>query len=176
MASQTKSSLDKRVVAGSRSAFHQFYRLTKPKLEAYLNSRVGDARDVEELAQDTYLSFLDSLPLYRGQASLWTFLMSIARHEVADYYRKKYAKRVLELVPFVDKGYTPDLYTARETRDKFVAALNDLLPEQRQLIVWKYELNWSVEQIASKLKITTKAAESRLFRARKAFQGVYGYK
>lgn len=176
MTTQTNSEpadLVNKLKDGDRQTFRQFYQETKPRLKAYLSSRISQPEDLEEVVQDSFLSFLDALPLFRGKSSAWTFLVSIARHEVADYYRKKYAKRALQFVPFIDKGYTPDLYTARETRERFVATMNQLLPEQRQLIAWKYELNWSVEKIAQKLEISVKAAESRLFRARKAFQEVY---
>src|SRR5690606_32416078 len=128
----------------------------------YVYKKVSDPQDVEEIVQDTFLGFLDALPLFQGKSSLWTFLVSIARHEIADYYRKKYAKRALKLVPFIDKGYTQDLLTPKETRANFNAALRKILPEEQKLILWKYEQKLSVKQIAKKLDVSTKAAESRI--------------
>lgn len=158
---------------GNKKAFHKFYRTYRPKLFGYVKTKVGNIHDVEEIVQDSFLGFLDALPLFQGKSSLWTFLVSITRHEIADYYRKKYAKRALTLVPFIDLGYTQDLYSAKETRANFNAALKQVLPEERKLILWKYEQKLPIKEIAHRLDITPKAAESRLFRARKAFQVAY---
>lgn len=167
------SKLDEKVKRGDLAAFKRFYRKYQPRLKAIVSSKVSNSADVEEIVQDAFINFLDALPLYQGKAKLYTYLVSIAKHEVADYYRKKYAKKALKYVPFIDKGYTQDLFTNHETRQAVNQTLNQLLPEQRRLIIWKYQENLSVKKIADQLDVSIKAAESRLFRARKAFQLAY---
>ncbi|MEK7074003.1 MAG: sigma-70 region 4 domain-containing protein, partial [Patescibacteria group bacterium] len=44
-----------------------------------------------------------------------------------------------------------------------------MMPDYRQVLVLKYLERASVSEIADKLSITFKSAESRLFRARRAF-------
>ena len=139
----------------------------------YIVKKVSNPRDAEEIMHDAYLGFLDSIPLFQGKSKLYTFLVSITRHEIADYYRKRHAKKAINYVPFIDTGYTQDLFTAKETREQFNKALQQLLPEERKLILWKYDRELSVKEIATKLDISVKSAESRLFRARKAFQVIY---
>lgn len=173
MPSPVKKINEKAILAGDKRAFRLFYKQQQPKLLSYVIKRVSNREDAEEIVQDTFLSFLDALPLYRGNAKLSTFLGSIVRHEIADYFRKKYAKKALQYVPFIDKGYTPDLYSTKETRQQFNKALRSLLPQDQLLIEWKYEQKLSVKEIAKKLDISVKATESRLFRARKAFQLAY---
>lgn len=165
--------LAKRILGGERRAFRQFYRLWKPKLSAYVVSRVKSCEDAEEIVQDSFLSFLDSLPLFSFRSSLGTFLVAIARHEVADYYRRLYAKRAIRCVPFVDQVYTSPMYSARETREEFERALARIEPRERRLLLWKYEEKLSVKEMARKLGVSVKAVESRLFRARKAFGVAY---
>lgn len=157
----------------SGSEFRQFYKETQPKLVRWLRRRVGEEKDAEELCQDTFISLIDSLPAFRGKSSLWTFLISIARHEVADYWRKRYAKKAILTVPFIDQVYTEKLQGAEVVAEEIERIYHKLLPEERVILIWKYEENLSVAQIATKLKIGIKAAESRLFRARNSFKLAY---
>lgn len=161
------------LLQGKRAAFRKFYDATCKTLTCYVASRVGNSHDVDELVQDTYLSFLDSLPLYRGKASLKTFLMSIARHEVADYWRKRYAKKAVQLVPFVDQGYIERVYSKKQLAARVTEAYARLKDEEVQLLIWKYEEGMSVKEMAQRMGVAVKAVESRLFRARKAFQYAY---
>lgn len=154
----------------TKAEFRRFYRTTRPRLLAWVLSRVKDEHDAEEVVQDAYLAFIDSLPLYQGKSSLSTFLYSIAKHEVADYWRKKYAKKAILTVPFVDQVYTERLYSADLTAAEIEKVYAQLTAEQRLILVMKYEENKAVSEIAERLKISIKAAESRLFRARNAFK------
>lgn len=163
----------KRLLAGDKKALRVFYRKNYPKLLSYVRARVRTEKDAEEIVQDTFLGFLDSLPLFSFRSSLWTFVISIARHEIADYFRKLYAKRAIKYVPFVDQVYHEPLLSGDETRRWFEETLRRLKDEEKKILLWKYEEGWSVREIADNLGVSLKAAESRLFRARKAFQLAY---
>lgn len=159
--------------SGNKRALREFYARVKPKLTRWVQQRVRTEEDVEEIVHDTFLAFLDSLPLFRGKSSLETFINSIARHELADYWRKKYAKKAILTVPFVDQVYTEKLYTQAQTAKAIGKVYDKLDEEQVMILQWKYEEGWSVKKIARQLGVSVKAAESRLYRARRAFQLVY---
>ena len=165
--------LAKRLMSGDKKALRKFYGEFKPRLKAYVKQRVGDGRDVEEIVQDSFLGFLDALPLFSFRSSLYTFLVSIARHEVADYYRKRYAKKAIKYVPFVEQVYKEPVYDVHETREFFDKAIRRIKPLERKLLLWKYEDGLSVKEIAEKTEMSEKAVESRLFRARQSFQLAY---
>lgn len=169
--------LVREVLAGDKLALRRMVRELTPKLRRYILSRVSDKRDAEELVQDTLLSLLDALPLFGFKSQLWTFVCSIARHEVTDYWRKKYAKKAIRAVPLIGGLYDRALYSAAETSQDMVVAVEKvyrLLPASaRRLLQWKYEEDLSVREIAAKLKVSVKAAESKLYRARMAFQEKY---
>ncbi len=162
-----------RILRGERGAFDCFYGQTKDNLRRLMWSKVGNNEDVEELIQDTYLAFLDSLPLFSFKSSLRTFLYSIARHEVADHFRRKYAKRVLKLVPIVGEYVAKEVYSTKEISGRIELTYKKLLPKYGAILRLKYEEGMSLKRIAEKLRLSVKAAESRLFRARKAFQVAY---
>lgn len=171
---RAESQLLEQLRQGDKRALRAFYKEQAPKLLVWMESRVKTPEDAQELVHDTFLSFIDSLPIFHGNSRLTTFLISIAKHEVADYWRKKYAKRAILTVPFMDQVYTERLYSARETERAVEKAYQAILPEERLILIMKYEENKTVAEIAEKLEISIKAAESRLFRARQAFQRAYG--
>jgi RNA polymerase sigma-70 factor (ECF subfamily) len=158
---------------GNKLVLRQFYHETQSKLRKWVECRVKNNEDAEEIVQDTYLAFIDSLPLFQGKSSLNTFLVSIAKHEVYDYWRKKYAKKAILTIPFAEHLYTEKLYSSAQTALMIKAIYEKLLPQEAQILKWKYEEDFALEEIAVKLRISIKAAESRLFRARKAFQVAY---
>jgi RNA polymerase sigma-70 factor (ECF subfamily) len=169
-----KDELVQLLLSGDRRVFRKFYRETRGKLVEYARKRVENGKDAEELVQDTYLNFLDSLPLFRGTSSLETFLFSILRHEIADYWRKRYAKKAIRTVPFVDQVYTERLYSAKRMSRVIEQVFARLKPLEAKLLRLKYEEELSVREMADKLGMSRSAVESRLFRARIAFQLAYG--
>src|SRR3989339_1615036 len=85
-----------RVLRGEKGAATAFYKEFAVKVRRYLSTKLPE-EEVEEVLQDTFLSAFDSLSLYRGESSVSTWLTSIARHEVADFYRKKYVRKTIEM-------------------------------------------------------------------------------
>lgn len=169
----SEKELVKRILRGESKAFEEFYRQNQAGLRRWVGSKVGDSRDAEELTQDAFLSLLDSLPLFSFKSSLKTWLYSIARHEIADHFRRKYAKRVLKLVPIVGEYVAREVYSTQEIAERIERAYRQLVPEYAVMLRLKYEEGWSIKRIAERLKVSMKAAESKLFRARRAFQLAY---
>lgn len=171
-------SLVEEVIAGKKGSATKFYKLYSPKLRRYLNSKMPDT-DVEEILQDTFLSAFDSLSLYRGESSVSTWLISIARHEVADFYRKKYVRRVVEKTSplfenMVSEMFTPEfVWEKRKVEKRFFDAYHNLSSQYQDVLSYRYELSMSVKEIAARMEISFKATESLLFRARLAFRESY---
>ena len=165
--------LIQKLVKGDKTAFKKFYQQTHFKLLTWINHKVKNSQDAEEIIQDTYLAFLDSLPLFQGKSSIFTFLLSIARHEIADYWRKCYAKRAVLTIPFAEQVYTEKLYSSIQTRAIIEQIFIQMIPDQVKILRYKYEQGLTVIEIATRIGISVKAVESKLFRARKAFQLLY---
>ena len=68
----------------------------RPRLMRFVAQKVGRHEDVEEIAQDTLMSVLVSLPRFKGKSKLSTFVFAIARHEIADFYRKQKIKKGID--------------------------------------------------------------------------------
>jgi len=170
--------LVEQVLAGKRGAATAFYKEFSPKLRRYLNSKLPEG-EIEELLQDTFSSAFDSMPLYRGDSSVSTWLISIARHEVADYYRKKYVRAAVEKTAplfenMVSEVLSPEFVMKKKTIEKrFFATYRALSRQYQDILSYRYELSMSVKEIAERMDLSFKATESLLFRARLAFREEY---
>ncbi len=65
-------------------------------LFSYAITKVLQKEVAEDLIQDTFLSAWQSYKNYQGKSNVRTWLFSILKHKIADYYRSKY-KRVIEV-------------------------------------------------------------------------------
>lgn len=159
--------------AGQPQAVSEWYREYSPKLRRLLMSKLSNQADVDEVTQDVFQSCLKHLPLFRGDSSIWTWMQRIARHEVADYYRKRYAKKAIHVLPIADFLLTDQPFNAHETSERVKQVLLQLPSEYRELLLLKYVDGKRVKEIARELGRTVKAVESDLFRARISFKHAY---
>jgi RNA polymerase sigma-70 factor (ECF subfamily) len=163
------------LLIGSEKALQVFYKEYGTKLRKYIYTKIDSSEDVEEVLQDVLLSALDSLVLFSGRSKLLTWLYSITRHEIADFYRRRSLKsivfsRIPKLERFVSRALEPDAVLMRMEYERGVKkALDRLLPHYKEVLELKYMDGLSVREIAGKLSLTNKACESVLTRARQAF-------
>lgn len=167
------------VLEGRSGAARRFYEMYATFLRGYLRGRLPSADDAEEVLQDVFLSAFDSLPLFRGKSSVKTWLFSIARHEVADYYRKRYVRKVVEQTGRLFEGLgvevgSPEFEWEKiRIRERFEGAMQSVSGKYRRVLFLRYEMGMSVKEVAEQMKMSFKATESVLYRARMAFVGAY---
>ncbi|MFC1711024.1 RNA polymerase sigma factor [Patescibacteria group bacterium] len=167
------------ILAGKKKAINYFYKNYKPELSRYISKKISNSKDGEEILHDTFLSALDSLPIFKFNSSLLTWLKAIARHEVIDFYRKKKIKTlVFSRFPFleklIDKALSPELaLQEKETKEKIFATFKALSEGYSEILRLKYIEGQTYAEIAEKLGKSVKAVESKLGRARLAFQKEY---
>lgn len=161
------------LLLGNEREILRWYRVYEASITKYVRAKVSRNEDAQELAQNIFLTCLESLPLFQQKSSLWTWMCSIARHEVADYYRKKYAKRVLQCIPFMDALLPEQVADMHDVSCVVLSVLKKLPHADRELLQLKYIDDLSVKYISAKLCLSIKSIESKLFRARKAFEELY---
>ena len=172
--------LARQVAAGDEQALEAFYARYASPLFAFIHHHLDESRpDAEDVWQDTLLAALRALPAYRGQSRLFTWLCGIARHKIADHFRRQ-GRAAVEVFSDVPGGDLADLVATtflpeevvvrRATRVRVVEALGSLPQDYRAALVARYADERSVAEVARLLGRTYKAAESLLSRARAAFQ------
>lgn len=173
-----KELVDK-ILAGYEKLLRRFVKEYRPRLFSFIHRFVDNPEDAEEVVQETLISSLYSLPLYSARSKLFTWMCSIARHEISDFYRKKRIKSVLfshfpQAKIIADAALGPEeILTKKEFEEKIKLCFSRLSEGYREVLRLKYIEGRSVNAIAKTLGESVKAVESRLFRARQAFIGVW---
>ncbi len=179
----------RRILAGDEAAFQELFDRFFPRLYRFALARLGgDAEAARDVVQQTFCNAIERLDSYRGEAALYTWFCQICRNAVADHYRRRQrgaeravlledqpdVRAVLESLaaPAADE---PETGVWRQQVHRVVEATLDALPgHYGEVLEWKYLDGFSVNEIAERLAIGPKAAESLLTRAREAFRSAIG--
>lgn len=138
-----------------------------PALERTLSRIVGSKPDVEDVLQQTFVAAVRGFPSFRGEASVRTWLTSIAVRFAQD--RSRRALRRLELVvepraEGVDLGRALDDRRRVERLRKVLAAID---ARKRTAFVLHVIEGRSVEEVAVLVGASAAATKSRIFFARR---------
>ena len=174
----------RRILGGDEGAFQDLFDRFYPRLYRFVLARVGhDPDTARDIVQQTFCNAIGQLDSYRGEAALYTWFCQICRNVLTDHFRSKgrtgnvtliedhpNARAILESLaaPVSDE---PETGVWRDQVHRIVEATLDSLPGRYgEVLEWKYIDGLSVTEIASRLDVGAKAAESLLSRAREAFR------
>lgn len=172
------------LVAGREEAFREFFDEYFPRVYRFALARAGgDESLVEDVVQETLGSALRDIGGYRGEAALFSWLCTIcrrilARHSASERLRRE-RFRLIEDSDEVRGALESLRSEAAEAESRLVDAearrlvhvALDALPERyASCLEWKYFDELRVDEIAIRLGVSPKAAESVLTRARVAFR------
>jgi RNA polymerase sigma-70 factor (ECF subfamily) len=176
--------LAKRVASGDRDAFDAFFREYFPRLFRFTLTRVRDDADLaEEIVQRTMCKVIKKMGTYRGEALLFTWLCQICRNEMVATFRQHGIQESnvvsiedhpavrAALESMVLDSDSPEKQRKKDELARFVRITLEYLPANyATALEMKYIRGCSVDEIGGHLRISSKAAESVLSRARAAFK------
>ncbi len=140
----------------------------------YLYSLSRDASLSEDLAQEVFLEVVKSVATFRGEASMKTWLFSIARNRWYTYLRKKHRQPETEaLTEFLPaSGHTPEeQYQNQEMAERIYALLGGE-PERTQRIVLMRLEGRSFFEIGQAVGISESSARVIDFRAKTRIRNI----
>jgi RNA polymerase sigma-70 factor (ECF subfamily) len=143
------------------------------KLKKIALSKISNKQTAEEIVQETFINCLQSLNLFQGKSSLETWMQTVLRHEIADFYRKRYAKKFIKTLPLTDFLLDKNYKNAEETAVAVKRVLKKMAKKNRELLMVKYVDQKKVKEIARDAGRSEKAVESDLFRARSEFKKLW---
>jgi len=130
---------------------------------------------VDDIMQEILLAAWQGLPKFRGDASLRSWILGIARHKLDDYYRRRL--RETEITEESESSVEPAIEPLLErhldaaVEQARVERTLALLPEAYALaLIWRYRDEKSVREMAELSGKTEKAMERLLARAREHFR------
>lgn len=147
---------------GDQLAVAHLVRATQPEV-LRLCRHLVDAASAEDLAQDTYVRALRSLPGYRGDAPFRLWLLSIARRTCADHLRGRVRRRrLVERLRAAPVETTPPALGSVAEYDQ----LAGLTPDRRAAFVLTQLLGLSYDEAALACSVPVGTIRSRVSRAR----------
>jgi len=144
---------DASILAAVRSGDKQQFQILidshKEGLFRYFVYQVGNAHVAEDLAQDVFLSVFKAATAgsYTGQASVRTWMFSIALNRLRDFWRTSQRNREtvasalpdLQMESFASSVSGPeDQVATSDWHEKVLRVVSELPPEQKQVIYLKF--------------------------------------
>lgn len=172
--------------SGDTAAFDQLVGRYRSRIFGMIYNMVHNEQDAWDLAQDSFVKAWKSLARFRGQSSFYTWLYRIVMNVTIDSLRKKQVRGATEFddaiqlkeidpasrtVPHADALPHENLEN-QEIRSRIDAAIAELSPEHRAVILMKEIEGMQYHEIAESLGCSIGTVMSRLFYARKKLQGL----
>jgi len=159
---------------GDRAALGELLEHHQNRVFGFGVKMCGNPEDAKDVAQETLLTMVRTVRDFRGDASLSTWLYTVARsfcikkrrrtkgapafHEPLDHAARESAD---------EPAATPEqMLLGREARQTVAAALDQLEPEAREVVILRDIEGLTAAEVAGVTGLSVAAVKSRLHRAR----------
>lgn len=122
------------------AAFEELYCRHATRVLRYHFVRTGNMADAQDLTARTFLAAYEGLASYSGGTAFVAWLLGIARHKVADYFRERKTYLPLEAVAKVPHSTPPleDDVIAQLNVDRLRHAIGRLSPDRAEALVLRF--------------------------------------
>jgi RNA polymerase sigma-70 factor (ECF subfamily) len=160
--------------AGDTEAFGELVTKYRIKIFSMIYGIVGNECDAWDLAQEGFLKAWRSIHRFQGRSSFYTWLYRITINVTIDSLRRRCLRSEVELDDAIPSSLPSPRanYERAEIREQVYAALAQLTPEHRAVIVLKEIEDLQYREIAEILNVTIGTVMSRLFYGRKKLQSI----
>lgn len=155
---------------GDHEAFRELIRKYESRVAATVISMLGHGPDAEDVGQEVFIRFYNSLSSFRGDSSVATYLTRIAMNLSLNMLksRKRRALRFWEKSVEEHKDLADESITEYNgDRELIHNAVQSLEPAFRSVIVLRLMEGYSTRETADILNIPEGTVLSRLARAQK---------
>jgi len=155
--------------AGKHELFELLYSRYFKKVRDKCFSFLKDSKLSEEFANDILTKAYEKIPGFKGNSSFSSWLYSITYNYCIDYLR---IKKKLHYPDWNINNEIPEIIDESETDfeeasyENLLIILESIHPEEKVLLLMKYQDNLPIKHIAKTLRISEDAVKMRLKRAR----------
>jgi RNA polymerase sigma-70 factor (ECF subfamily) len=149
-------------------AIARIYRAYAPALYRFFMAALGDRHTAEDLTGTVFADAITALPNFKGPLeALGGWLFRIARHDLYDHRRHEARARTEHLDDVLDEAALAqgapdpqDLAVERLERSRLWAALEELSPDQREVLLLRMAAGLTAPEVAATLGKTTGAVKA----------------
>lgn len=164
-------------ITGNHELFEVLYSRYFKKVRDKCFSFLKDGKMAEEFANDILTKAYEKISGFKGNSSFSSWLYSITYNYCIDYLR---VKKKLHYPDWNSNNDIPEIIDESEADmegvnyENLLTILELIHPEEKVLLLMKYQDNVPIKQIAKTLRISEDAVKMRLKRARTRV--IYMYK
>ena len=159
---------------GDREALEELYLIHFDRIYSYLHVSVGNRHDAEDLTTQTFLKMLEKIGTFRWRSAPFSaWLFRIAHNLALDHFRSRRRWQPEEEVPEPRGEEEPSAEVAAMHtigRESLARLIEDLSPEQQQVLTLKFVFNFPHAEVAAILGKTEGAVKSLQHRALASLQ------
>jgi RNA polymerase sigma-70 factor (ECF subfamily) len=176
--------------SGDIRAFHTLFSEFQSQMKSYLYRLVANRDDMEDLAHDVFILAFENVPKFRGEASLKTWVFTIATNNARKHLKdrnrwttdtldriRKFAHSNPEVMNTIDHAsrYVPHrVYEIHEHIDYCFTCTSKMLEIEQQLVlILKDVYSFKVKEMAVILCKTYGAVKHLIFNARQTMIRIF---
>jgi RNA polymerase sigma-70 factor (ECF subfamily) len=156
--SRREAALVRRALRGEERAVEELFDRLWPLARRAALAVTGDHHLADEVAQDAFETLLRRLGDFRGESALSTWLVRVVVNRARNVLRSE-ARSTPVADPPERMAEAPELGDP-----ELLAAVRELAPERREVLVLRYWLDMGPPEIAATLELPIGTVHSRLSR------------
>jgi RNA polymerase sigma-70 factor (ECF subfamily) len=175
--SSDENALVKSSLEGDKNAFGEIVKRYQGMVARTVKSMLGDSVFSEDIGQEVFIKLYYSLPEFRGEAKLSTYIQKIAVNLTLNEIKRR--KRFFSM--FSQKGNSEmhefeiadqDDAERKDTREIVGKALMKMEPKFRIILTMRMLQGYSTKETAEMLNMPLGTVLSRLSRAQEQLRGI----
>jgi|SRR5690625_988843 len=165
-----------KVLVAIMNALKTIYAKTQPKVYAYFYVKISNQSIAEDLTQDVFYEACKVIHSFSGHSTLQTWLFSIAKNVLRNYYRSKKYQRHLEDTLKKQDDMSPPLKTPEESVllmdevDQLLTHVQQLVPIEQEIVILRIYGDLSFKEIGQLLQRTENYARVTFHRIKLKLQ------
>jgi RNA polymerase sigma-70 factor, ECF subfamily len=159
-----------RCQAGDEAAFAELVERYAPRLRYYLRKLLGNTHAAEDALQEVWLDVFRSVPRLADPGAFPAWLYRIARDRACRTLRGlRRIPRPLAEADLIEEGEEEETWSAEDAA-RIHAALDELAPEQREVLVLRFLEEMTYEDIARVVGCPAGTVRSRIHYGKRALR------
>ena len=178
MKEQSDIAIIEQIKVGNEQAFSLIVQRYQQQVARTVIGMLGQVDEVDDVGQEVFIRFYNSIDQYRGESSLSTYLSRIAINLSLNALKKKKRRHIFAKIgsnntpndSIENTAIANDRFEEKDKQEIVQLALNQLEPKFRVIIVLRMLEGYSTKETAEALNIPSGTVLSRLSRAQEKFK------
>lgn len=164
---QTDEQLIKKAKNGNKSAWLKLVKRYEKSIYNYGVRMTGNPEDALDLMQEVFISVYRNLPTFRSEGSFKGWLFRIASYRCVEFYRKKKPTHNLDDSPeqVCEQPVPEQILLMQQNNRHVIEAMQRLSHEQKAVLELKFFGQFTFDEIALQLDVSSNTVKSRLYSA-----------